>query len=173
MSRYEMSPLKAVLRLCLWTFFILGGMTGLNALIIVNKLGTDLFKPLSRNIASVGTFESERPAPEPAPTLEIDCRKKKVDQKIVTTAPNFRLVFKNCESIQSIKNLANHTEGDVFPINKKTSTSDFISLNLGENRIKTTIASKVHEFQVVRKDDSPATAANPPSKTKRRPSQIR
>ena len=150
MANYKLSETKAFLRLVLGTFSVLGLLTAANVLMIMNSVGTDIFKPLKRNIASVAPVSKYAPEKIESPTVEINCRKNKKAVKITTKATSARIFFKNCKKIGRLLNESNQNQGDIFPLEANQWTSDFIFLNPGENRIKAPIGKTTQIIEITR-----------------------
>lgn len=152
----EYQKRRAFWRITFWTFSFLAILTGLNALFIVNSLGRGLFKPLTRTVASVPTevqAKIEMPVP---PLIEVNCAKKSPIQ-LATRASSTRLMFKNCKAIERVVNVSNLAKGDIFPLDNKHWTSDFISLKLGENLIKAKIGDHTQIININRETSKKPT----------------
>lgn len=150
MGRTEMSETRAFIRLVMGTFGVLGLLTAINVLMIMNSLGTNIFKPITRNIAAVAAVEEVIVEEVASPIIEINCRKKLDTVKIITKATSARVFFKNCKEIGRLINESNKNEGDIFPLKKNQWTSDFISLNEGKNSIKAPIGDKTQTIEITR-----------------------
>jgi hypothetical protein len=150
MARSEISETKAFLRLVSGTLTILGLLTAVNVLMIMNSLGTNIFKPITRNIAAVTTVEELPPVKVASPIIEINCLKKLDTVKVVTKASSARVFFKNCQSIGRLINETNRNQGDVFPLKKNQWTSDFINLKEGKNSIKAPIGDNTQTIEITR-----------------------
>ena len=141
---------KAYLRIVGITFGVLAAIAGLNVLIIINSLGTNIFKPIQRNIAAVTQVPQVEIEKIKAPIIEVDCRKK--DQKITieTKAPSARFLFKNCKQVGRMINEANQNNGDIFPLKGDKWTSDYIFLKPGINKILAPLKDRTQTIEVTR-----------------------
>ena len=141
---------KALVKLSLWTLFILMLTSGLNALFILNSVGSGIFKPAQRSLAAIEDSKMKDDVRAKALVLEVDCRKKIKPLERKTRATSARVHFKNCEKIGRMVNESNHNQGDVFPLNKGLWTSDFIALSPGKNAIKAPIGKAVQVINITR-----------------------
>ena len=159
MAESNQTDNKTFMRLVLWTLSVLVVMTGLNILFIINSVGTNLFSPLKRNIASVENEEPINLEKFASPIIEINCQVKKARDPILTKASSARVFFKNCAQVDQLVNESNHDQGDLFPLANKEWTSDYLSLSPGQNRIKATIGDDVQiieiKREIVKKKTSP------------------
>ncbi len=150
MGQTPFNETKAYLRLILGTFSVLAVLTAVNILIILNALGTDVFKPFQRNIAAVSTAPVTIVEKIQSPIVEINCRKKIDVLRVKTKAPSARIFFINCEKVGRLVNQSNQNQGDIFPLKKNLLTSDFIFLNEGENAIIAPIGDSVQRIEITR-----------------------
>ncbi len=150
MGQTQFNETKAYLRLILGTFSVLAVLTAVNVLIILNALGTDVFKPFQRNIAAVSTAPVKIVEKIQSPIIEINCRKKIDVLRVKTKAPSARIFFKNCKQVGRLVNQSNQNQGDIFPLKKNLLTSDFIFLNEGENSIVAPIGESIQRIEITR-----------------------
>ena len=151
MGKKNFSETKAYLRLVLTTLWIISAIAFLNFLIIMNSLGTDIFKPIQRNIAAV---TSQGPIMKKieivSPIIEINCRNDLKTKTRNTRAHSARVVFKNCKEVGRLINQSNDNQGDVFPLKKHSWTSDYISLKPGLNTITAPLGEKTQTIEITR-----------------------
>lgn len=150
MGQHNMSETKAFLRLVFGTLMVLGLLTAANVLMIMNSLGTDVFKPFQRNIAAVSTTPIVLAEKIRSPIIEINCQKKLDILRVKTKASSARIYFKNCDSIGRIVNESNNNQGDLFPLEKNLWTSDYIFLKEGKNMIKAPLGKETQSIEIVR-----------------------
>ncbi len=158
MGQSEKSETKAYVRLVMGTLTFIGVLTAINILMILNALGTNVFKPLQRNIAAVATKPVIIAEKIQSPIIEINCRKKLDTLRVKTKAPSARVFFKNCKKVGRIINESNQNEGDLFPMKKNLLTSDYIFLNEGKNQIKAPIGEKVQTIEITRESTTKEAA---------------
>ncbi len=155
MANPENSESRAYLRLVLGTFSFIGVLTALNAVIIMNSVGSNIFKPLQRNIASVSVSQPQIRRAVPAPTVKIDCRERPSKIHLTTLATNTRFVFSHCPSVGRLLNKANNNQGDIFPLKNKIWTSDFIALAPGKNSIIAPLGKTSQVIEITREKPKP------------------
>lgn len=142
---------KTFLRLVVWTLTVIGLMTGLNALVIMNSLGTELFQPLKRTLASEKVVTQVIPEKIDSPVIEVNCRLKRKAMKLNTKASSARIIFKNCADVNQITNHSNQNQGHIFPIKKGFLTSDYLFLSPGKNRIEAKLGKSTQVIEINRK----------------------
>ena len=150
MSDNTKSEKKAFIRLTFWTLTILGVMTCLNALFIINSVGNDVFQPLKRNLASVQEQEEQVAEKITSPIIKFDCKSKKSLKKVHTKAKTARFTFVNCKEVEHLTNESNNSQGDLFALKNKQWTSDFILLSPGQNHIKTKAGDRIQVVEINR-----------------------
>lgn len=151
MGKLLSSESKAYLRLVFGTFAVLIAVAALNILIIINSLGTNIFKPIQRNIAAVAAIPEVKPKKIMAPVIEINCRNKKALDSVTTLAPNARFTFKNCKNVGRLINKSNKNQGDIFPLKKNQWTSDYVALSPGKNLITAPLGKETKTIEITRK----------------------
>lgn len=155
MARTRKSETLSYIRLVSITLLVLGVLTALNTVIILNNLGTEILSPLKRNIASVAEKENTEEISVPAITLSWNCAKEKTWEPQTTTADQIRLEFHKCKKPERPINKANDSQADLFPINKNSWTSDFLPLSLGKNKLAFKIGKDTHVIEITRNTSSP------------------
>lgn len=143
---------KAVWHLFFWSLLLFGGLTAINAVIMVNSIGPNILQPIQRNIASVTTPKTLLPKPDNAPRIEIDCTQSKTQHSQRTTALSFRIQLENCTNVAEVINESNHNEGHLFEMSKNQWTTDFISLDKGLNKIKINLGKSTQVIEITRKE---------------------
>lgn len=152
MGPSQTSETKAYIRLVMGTLTMITALTAVNVLIIMNSLGTNLFMPLHRNLASVAAAPVKLAEKVASPIIEINCRKKRDTLHIKTQASSVRLYFNHCRKIGAIINESNNSHGDAFPLKGKAWTSDFIPLQIGDNQVKVDLKNGTQTIEIIRKE---------------------
>ncbi len=158
MARKSKSETLSFLRLVSVTLLVLGVLTALNTVIILNNLGTEILTPLKRNIASVAEKKKNEDLFAPAITLRWNCKKQNKLEPHITNADQVRLEFYECEKPERPINQANNSQADLFPINKNSWTSDFLPLSPGKNKIAFKVGKKSQVIEITRDTPSPQVA---------------
>jgi hypothetical protein len=155
------SETRAYLKLVFSTLMALAFLTSLNALIIMDSLGSNIFQPLQRNIAAVTQVEEVEEKGVASPIVEINCKNQRDTLRVRTKASSARLFFKNCELIEELVNTSNKNEGDIFPLKKRQWTSDFIFLQEGENNIQVQLEKKIQHIEITREVERKPSTSQP------------
>lgn len=150
MAKYLSAETKSFLRLFYSTLWVLAGITALNVLIILNSLGSNVFKPLQRNIASVAPAPVVEEEMVPATVVIIDCKMQKLPNAIDTQSNQARFHFLNCDEVGRVINQANKNQGDIFPLGPKEWTTDFIQLSEGSNQMTVPLGGKPQSIEIKR-----------------------
>jgi hypothetical protein len=92
--------------------------------------------------ASVGLDSSAWSGPS---IVEVDCRDRSERPPFAVPAQHLRLKTKGCE-ITGLENKSNGFRATIFPLSDRIFSSDYISLQKGENRIVITAMGETEDF---------------------------
>lgn len=155
MSGGKFSETKALIRLFLGTFSVLGLIAAINVAIILDSVGHEVLQPLTRNIASVDLEENPQPVIVKAPIWRVSCQSWSDKLVFRTKAESARLEFNQCPEIHSLINQANQNSGDLFNLKSGPITSDFISLDEGLNKIQVLVGKATKTIEITREPLAP------------------
>ncbi len=150
MAQFLSSETKSYIKLVTGTLAFIGLISAINILIILNSVGSEIFKPLQRNIASVSNETSTEETLTPSLLIEFDCKKNQMIAKTQTLSGNLRLLFHSCKKVSRPANLTNNSQADLFSIGNQAWTSDFISLSPGENKVSFQYGKRTQIIEIIR-----------------------